>query len=386
MSKSIPEEFPLTGKLTYLNTAGAGLIPRSTIESACTLLRRQLRDVPAPDTFDEFGDEIEKSRVVFARWIGAREEEVSFQTNTSTSLNLVASMVAPKPGENVVVDDLGFPSGTFPMMALQKKGVEVRWVKNRNGLVKSEDYEKVVDPKTRLVIVSLVSWVNGLRAEVEGITKVAHENGAFCMVDSTHGTGYIGIDAGSWKLDFLATSNYKWLLSPYGASEFYCAKRLLEEFDPPHVGWHSTPGGTRSLSAENLEIAKTAKRFEPGNPDYLSILALVKSLGFMSRLGKRRITAQTLRLSRLVNDGLRELGLNVPTPSDDAHLSGITFAYSKKMTGERLASQLRKRGIVVAHRQYHSHSGIRVSPYFYNQERDVETFLEATKKIIRGSV
>jgi selenocysteine lyase/cysteine desulfurase len=88
----------------------------------------------------------------------------------------------------------------------------------------------------------------------------------------------------------------------------------------------------------------------------------------------------------LVNDGLRELGLNVPTPSDDAHLSGITFAYSKKMTGERLASQLRKRGIVVAHRQYHSHSGIRVSPYFYNQERDVETLLEATKRIIRGSV
>ena len=383
MPLSISDEFPIAEKFSYLNTAGAGLIPRSTIESVCTLYRRFLSELPFPDLLEEFGEDVEKSRGIFAKWVGAREEEVSFQSNASTSLNYVASMVAPKRGENVVVDDLGFPSGTFPMMSLQKKGVEVRWVKNRDGLIRAEDYEMAVDDETRLVIVSLVSWVNGLRAEVEEITKIAHEKGALCMVDSTHGMGYIDIDVGSWKTDFLATSNYKWLLSTHGASEFFCARGLLEEFDPPQLGWHSAPGGTRGLSAENLDIAKTARRFEPGNPDYISIYTLSRSLGFMSRVGRRRITTQTLKLSAMVNDGLRRLGLNVLSPADDVHLSGITFAYAETVTGEQLALRLRKSGIVVTPRSYHGHSGIRVSPYFYNEERDVEDFLDGVKKIIR---
>ncbi|MDA4136276.1 MAG: aminotransferase class V-fold PLP-dependent enzyme [Thaumarchaeota archaeon] len=383
MARSISEEFPLTEKFTYLNTAGAGLIPRSTIESVCAIYRRFLREVPFPDIFDEFGETVEKSRAPFAKWIGARPEEVSFQLNASTGLNFAVSMVAPKRGENVVVDDLGFPSGTFPMMALRKKGVNVRWVKNRGGLITAADYEKAIDQKTKLVIVSLVSWVNGLRAEAEEITKLAHEKGAFCMVDSTHGTGYIDIKARDWKLDFLSTSNYKWLLSTHGASEFYCAKRLLDEFDPPHLGWHSTPGGAHGLSAEHLEVARTAKRFEPGNPDYISIFTLIKSLGYMWRFGRRRIEAQTLKLSSMVNEGLREIGMNVPTPVDPAHLSGITFAYSKKVTGEQLSLRLRKMGMVVASRPFHTHSGLRVSPYFYNDENDVEAFLSAMKKIIR---
>ena len=382
MPRRISDEFPLTKKLSYLNTAGAGLIPKSTIESTHALYHRYLTDIPFPDMFDEFGESVERSRGIFAKWIGATEEEVSFQTNASTPLNMVVSMVAPKEGENVVVDDLGFPSGTFPLMALRKRGVEVRWVRNRNGLIEAEDYLRAIDHRSRLVIVSLVSWVNGLRAEVEEITKIAHERGALSMVDSTHGTGYLEIDAEEWKLDFLATSNYKWLLSTHGASEFFCARRLLEEFDPPMLGWHSTPGGARGLSAENLEVAETAKRFEPGNPDYISILTLINSLGFMSRFGRRRITAQTLKLSRKVNEGLRNLGLSVPTPADDRHLSGICFAYAKRMTGEELATKLRKRGVIVAPRQYQSHSGIRVSPYFYNDEDDVDALLDAARKIV----
>jgi cysteine desulfurase / selenocysteine lyase len=384
MPRSISDEFPVAEKFSYLNTAGAGLIPRSTIESVRKLYGSFLNEAPFPDVLERFDEDVEKSRGVFAKWVGAREEEVSFQSNASTSLNFVASMVAPRRGENVVIDDLGFPSGTFPMMSLQKKGVEVRWVKNRDGLITAEDYERAVDRKTKLVIVSLVSWINGLRAEVEEITKIAHEKGALCMVDSTHGTGYMDIDVGSWRTDFLATSNYKWLLSTHGASEFFCAGALLEEFDPPHLGWHSTAGGTRGLSAESLDVAKTARRFEPGNPDYISIYTLTRSLAFMSSVGRRRITAQTLKLSAMVNEGLRRLGLNVLTPADGAHLSGITFAYADKMTGEKLAVRLRKRGIVVTPRSYHGHSGIRVSPYFYNDERDVEDFLDGMKTLINA--
>src|ERR1700733_3329276 len=135
MRRSLSKEFPIAERFTYLNTAGVGLIPRSTIESTVKLYRRYLSTPPYAELFDEFGESVEKVRGEFAKWIGAREEEISFQSNASTSLNLVTTMVDPKRGENVVVDDLGFPSGTYPMMALEgKSGVDVRWARNREGL------------------------------------------------------------------------------------------------------------------------------------------------------------------------------------------------------------------------------------------------------------
>ncbi|MDG6925121.1 MAG: aminotransferase class V-fold PLP-dependent enzyme [Nitrososphaerota archaeon] len=383
MALSIPDEFPLTEKFCYLTTAGMGLVPRSAIEATCELYRDHLKAVPYPDLFDEFAEVVEEARKVFAGWISAKAEEVSFQPNASTSLNVVTSMVGPKRGDNMVVDDLGFPSGTFPMIALGKKGVQTRWVKNREGLITAADYEKVIDDKTRLVVVSLVSWVNGLRAEVEEITKIAHEKGALCMVDSTHGTGYIDIDAAGWKLDFLATSNYKWLLSTHGSSEFFCASRLMDRFDPPQLGWH-TAGGTQSLSAENLEVASTARKFEPGNPDYISTFTLTRSLAAISRFGRKRVTERTLKLSRAINEGLMKLGLEVLTPADAKHASGIVFARSKKVSGEEMGSRLRKTGILVTPRSYHGSSGIRVSPYFYNDEGDIETFLGGMKRVLRS--
>jgi len=382
MPISIPAEFPLTEKSSYLNTAGMGLIPASAIAATRELYSRHLTDIPYPDIFNEFGEIIERARPVAARWIGAEPEELSFQPNASTSQNFVLSMVDPKKGENVVVDDLGFPSGTFPTIDLARKGVEVRWVKNRGGVITAGDYEGVVDRKTNLVIVSLVSWVNGLRAEVEEITKIAHENGALCLVDSTHGTGYVDIDADGWDLDFLASSNYKWLLSTHGSSEFFCASRHLHRFSPPHLGWH-TAGGKQALSAENLDVADTIRKFEPGNPDYISVFTLTQSLAAMARVGRKKITARTLALSKMVNLGLRDLGLDVLTPTEEKHASGITFACARKVSGDELEQRLRRAKVYVTARSYHGRSGIRVSPYFYNNEDDVQVFLDAIKTIVR---
>jgi cysteine desulfurase / selenocysteine lyase len=385
LSPSISDEFPQIEGRSYLNTATIGLIPKSVVESVKSLYDHHLQGSAYPDLWEELARMVEDSRGVLAGFIGSTKEELSFQPSASASMNFVVSMISPTKGDNVVVDDLGFPSGTYPAMRLQQKGVETRWVRNKEGLITAQDYERVIDRNTRLVIVSLVSWVNGLRAEVEKIIKLAHENGALCMVDSTHGTGYIDIDVRRWDVDFLASSNYKWLLSTHGSAEFFCAGRLLEEFEPPQLGWHSTPAGEVGLGAEKLEIAKTSRRFEPGNPDYISVGTVAKSVGVLSAFGKSQVYEKTLELSRMVNEGLRELGLDVLSPGDKEHLSAITFASTKKVPGTELALKLRENNIIVVARPYHERSGIRVSPYFYNDAQDVEKFLECVNGVVRSS-
>src|SRR5208282_2268584 len=238
--KPLEEEFPIAERFAYFNTAGAGLIPRTVVEDVRDMYGRYLSTPPYEDLFEEFRDTVKVARGIFAPMVGARPEEISFQSNASAGLNLVVQMLNPKRGENVVADDLGFPSDVFPLLALRKKGVEFRMVKNNRGVVTAEDYGRDIDEKTKLVMLSYVSWVNGMRLnDVEEITKIAKEKGAYVMIDTTHGTGYLDIDVKRWGVDFLATSNYKWLLSPFGAAEFYCARKHLEEFQPPHLGWNS---------------------------------------------------------------------------------------------------------------------------------------------------
>lgn len=372
------EEFPLAHEFAYFNTAGAGLIPRSVIEDVRAAYGRYLSTPPYEDLFIEFRRMVEDARVDFAQVIGARPEEVSFQSNASAGLNLVVQMLDPRRGQNVVADDLGFPSDVFPLLALRRKGVDVRMVRNRAGLVSAEDYGRTIDEKTKLVMLSYVSWVNGLRLnDVEEITKIAKEKGAFVMIDTTHGTGYLNIDVRKWGVDFLATSNYKWLLSPWGAAEFYCSREHLEEFEPPSIGWNSTAGGTRDLAVEEYELARNARRFEPGNPDYIAIYGLTRSLRFISRIGRERVKQRTLDLAREIVDGLHQLGMDLLSPTDEDHLSGVLFAASRSRSGTAIAKALSKRKVLVSDRYYHGVKGIRISPYFYNDSRDVKKLLGA---------
>ncbi len=382
--KSLEREFPLTEKFAYLNTAGAGLIPRSVVEDIREMYGRYLSTSPYEELFQDFRELVEAARAEFAPVIGARPEEVSFQSNSSTGLNFVPQMLKPRRGENVVADDLGFPSDVYPLLAQRKRGVEVRMVKNRKGLVTAEDYSRVIDEKTKLVVLSYVSWVNGMRFDdISDIAKIAKEKGSFIMVDTTHATGYLDIDVTKWNIDFLVTSNYKWLLSPFGAAEFFCARRHLEEFVPPHVGWNSSAGGTRELRVEEFRPAKSAKRFEAGNPDYVAIYGLTRSLRFMSKIGHREIKRKTLSLSAEILEGLEQLGMEVHTPTDKSHLSGVVFASSKSRSGASIKKALEKRKVAVSDRYYHGISGIRISPYFYNDSEDVDSLLRALRKALR---
>lgn len=378
--KRIGAEFPLTEKFAYFNTAGVGLMPRTVVEEVKEMYGRYLSTPPYEDLFEEFRGMVEVARGEFAPVIGARAEEVSFQPSASAGLNFVVQMLNPKRGENVIADDLGFPSDIYPLLALRKKGVEVRMVKNRAGLVTAEDYGRAIDEKTKLVMLGYVSWINGMRlADVAEIAKIAREKGAFVMIDTTHGTGYLDIDVRRWDVDFLATSNYKWLLSPFGAAEFYCARKHLEEFQPPHIGWNSTAGGPRELKFGEYRLAKTAKRFEAGNPDYIAVYGLTRSVRFLSQVGREKVKRRTLGLVGEILEGLERLGMDVLSPTDGNHLSGIIYASARSRSGAALTKALSKGNVLVSDRYYRGTSGIRISPYFYNDSEDVERLLRALR-------
>jgi cysteine desulfurase/selenocysteine lyase len=377
------EEFPVVAKVNYLNTAGVGLIPRSVVEKINWFYRRSLESPPYEELFDENARIVENVRTQFAGLINASPSEVSFQPNTSTSISNVVGMIQFKRGDNAIIDDLGFPSVTYPVLALRRQGVEVRILRSKKGYVSAEDYAREMDERTRLVNVTFVSWINGMRADVEAIGKLAQEHGAYLLIDATHGAGYLRIDVERWKAHFVAMSNYKWLLSPFGASEFYVSRRVLDDFEPLQVGWHSVEEEHHTLRVDGYELPRSARKFEPGNPDYAAIYGLGESLRFLEQYGVSKIEEKALRLSGLAMKGTEELGMEVLTPSEEKKRSAILFARAKGLTGKELTERLRKRGVWVSPRQFGKLSGVRITPYFYNTEEDVDDLLKKLREIVR---
>ena len=156
-------------------------------------------------------------RHAFARLINASDDEVGLLFSTSEGENVVTDALDLKRGDNVVIDDLAYPSTSIIHKRLQEtRGIEVRIVKQRDGGTHVEDFARLVDNKTRLISVAWVSNLNGFRHDMKGLADLAHAHGAFLYTDAIQAVGMGPLDVRATGVDFLCCGGYKWLMAGFG--------------------------------------------------------------------------------------------------------------------------------------------------------------------------
>ena len=74
-----------------------------------------------------------------------------------------------------------------------------------------------------------MSFINGFKNDLHNIGKITKKNNIYFLVDACLNTGYGNIDVQKCNIDFLVASNYKWLMSGFGAAEFYCKKKHIDK-------------------------------------------------------------------------------------------------------------------------------------------------------------
>jgi selenocysteine lyase/cysteine desulfurase len=288
--------------------------------------------------------------------------------NTSQGINTVANMIDWKRGDNLITSDLEFPSNSVPWYNLRKKGVEVKKVKNVNGEIRIEDIEKAFDENTRLLALSYVQFCNGFRSDLKEISKLCREYNAFLFSDVIQGLGAVRLDVKKTGIDFFSSASYKWLMGPLGVGIFYIKKDLIEEFDPPYIGWFSLKNEEDfdKPGVNKIELADSARRFETGGTSFALIMGLKKSLEILLDIGIDNIEKRVLKLSKYVIDNAE----NVQTPHNEKKRAGIVNI--KHSNSEKIVEKLKEKKILVSARM----DGIRVSTHFWNTEEDIDTLLE----------
>ncbi|MGB9853707.1 MAG: aminotransferase class V-fold PLP-dependent enzyme [Candidatus Bathyarchaeales archaeon] len=369
--EKIRELFPIVQNRVFLNHAAQSPLPKPVADAVHKYVEDYANFGFSPLEEEDYG------KALFARLIGAKKEEIALVENTGVGLNIAANVLRYPPGSKVVTTDLEYPSVVYPWLR-KSLGVKVHYVKNVDGKILLEDVEKAVDDKTVAVVVSHVEYVNGFRNDLRALSEIAHKHGAYLIVDAIQSAGAIEIDVKRDNVDFLATACYKWLLSPPGAGYLYVKEELIENFEPPFVGWASVKKEVFETldfwDIWSLRLSETASRFEVGSPSTISFVGAAAAIKMLLDVGISKVEARILKLTSHLIDAVKNLGLKLQTPEERQHRSGIVnFQIANP---KEVVKNLKSKGIVVSARVH----GIRVSPHFYNTETEIETLVETLRK------
>ena len=360
----IRKEFPITNKYAYFDHAAVGPLPTRTVES----VNRVTEEKCDGDLhWGSWEDTAEAVRASIATLIGASAEEVALVHSTSEGIAIVANGLSYAQGSNIVTCDMEFMSNLYPWQVLVKRhGLDLRVIRNRDGTLRMEDFSEAIDAKTRIVAVSHVQYANGFRIDLDKLSKIAHENGAYVISDAVQSVGQMPVDVSKLGVDFLATSGYKWLLSPISTGFLYVRQELFEEVWPTIVGYRSDENPFE-FSFREFRPAHTARRYEDGQLNFPGFAGMKESITLLQEVSVGTIQTRILFLVDHLIDGLkRNTNMQVKSCMDESCRSGIVNLACRDP--ESIAKRLLQRGIVVSVRS----GGLRISPHFYNTEGEID--------------
>ena len=364
--QSLDREFPVRKTLVYFNHAAVTPLPRRSA-AAIAAHNENVRDRGAAD-WRRWYAAIEATRAKAARFLGAAREEIAFLPNTSWGLNLVARSFPWKEGDNVVTDDMEFPSNAYPWLALESRGVECRFARNREGRVTVDEIAEKVDARTRIVAVSWVAFHNGWVFPIEEISRLCRERDILLVLDAIQGLGALPLDVRAAGVDVLCADSHKWLLGTEGCAVFYVSERIRDRVPALFSGWWNIRHEASYLDYK-FDFYDSARRYEPGTLPTANLAGLAASLDLIAEVGPETIHSRILATCEALRRGLADRGWRIGTP--EPLRSGI-LAASLPGTDSRVVSRrLEENDVITAPRE----GFVRFSPHFYNDAAEVSRIL-----------
>ena len=361
----------------YLNHAAVGPWPRCTAEAVQAFADENMRHGSAG-----YMDWLRRERELrerLATLTGAPSaDDIALLKNTTECISTVAWGLDWPPGSNIVLPAGEFPSNRLPWLAQAARGASVREV----DLRAAEDAEAALlgamDADTRLLSVSSVQWADGFRLDLERLGAACRARGVLFFVDAIQQLGALPIDVAACQADFLAADAHKWLLAPEGIAVFYCRAEVRDRLRLLQQGWHMVD---RSWDFDRNEWtpSDTAVRFEAGSPNTTGQAALHASAGLLLDTGMERVGAAVLANTELLMRELPALpGIRLLSRTEPGRRSGIVSFRHETIASHELQRGLRDAGIACAVRE----GGVRVSPHFYQGEKELGAFLETLSHMV----
>jgi cysteine desulfurase/selenocysteine lyase len=303
--------------LVYLDNAATCQKPNAVIDAISHLYRHDYanvhRGVHALSVRST--DQFEAARIKVKDFINAAsDKEIIFVKGTTEAVNLVAQTFGRaniKAGDEIVISGMEHHSNIVPwQMLCQQTGAVLRVAPiNHQGELIYDEFEKLLNDKTRLVSVVHMSNALGTINPVKKIIAAAHGKGIPVLLDGAQAIPHMPVDVRELDCDFYAFSGHK-LYGPSGIGVLYGKQALLEAM-PPYQG-----GGDmiRKVTFEETEYNVLPYKFEAGTPNIADVIGLGAAIDYLNEVGMDAVAAYEAELLTYATEqagrikGLRIIG------------------------------------------------------------------------------
>lgn len=361
-------DFPSLDGRAYLNTAAEGIPPLAVGYALAQYFQdKQL----GMDGRVPHAAQWEAAKALTAEFFGLTPAEIGICSCSSEAYNLAALALQLKPGDEVVYTDLDFPASSTPWLQPSCPAAARVW-KHRDGALRVEDLVPLLNPKTRLVNVSLVSFYNGFTVSLPPVIEAVRKHSpALFAVDVTQALGRVPLDLRG--VDLVISSTHKWILASHGGGLVGVPSERAAEWTAPAGGWFNLED---AFGPKSYEVAKSkpgAASFMVGMPNYPAVYAIRAGLEYLRGVGVANIDAHARPLVLHCLAELRKLPVEVLTPNEPAHVAGVlAFRHPK-------AAEVHARLHAANVHVMHPAGRLRVAIHGYNTADDVEALLRELK-------
>jgi selenocysteine lyase/cysteine desulfurase len=368
--QKIRSRFSIFQQKIYLNSCSQGALSNS-VEAGMQDFIASWHEQGSP--WETWVNHYEEARAAFAHFINASADEVAIVTSVSAGINGLASALNFRERKRIVMGEFEFPTMGHVWLGQRPRGADVQFVSAEGNRIPAANYARMIDRNTIIVPLTHVCFKNGFRSEVAAITQIAHNSGAFVLLDDYQDCGTRPVDVKAMDLDFYVTGTLKYLLGPPGLAFMYVRKELISSLVPTVTGWFAQ-ANPFAYDPKLFDLSSTARRFESGSPSVPNVYSALPGFQLLQEIGMENVADHIKALVQSLLSCALDLGIHAKTPADSS--GPLVVLQSKDAT--LLVQKLAERGIVASNR----HDGLRVSFHAYNTMDDVKAVAEVLKKNI----
>jgi selenocysteine lyase/cysteine desulfurase len=347
-------QFPILERTAYLNSGTDGPLPAAAVAAAREELARAERSGRTKEHFERRFELADELRAAYARLLHAAPDDVALTTSTSDGIGRVLAGLELGPDDEIVTSDKEHPGLLGPLLAARRRGVRVRDVPLAH-------VAEAVGPKTTLVAVSHVSWIDG-----EVAPAALAERDVPVILDGAQGAGAIHVDPAALGCVAYAASGQKWLCGAEGTGLLWIDPAFAEKVAPVTPGYVAFKDPGAGLEGA---FKDTAARFDAPVLAREGLATSAAAIRVLEETGWDEVHAHASAQARRLADRLRESGRAV-MPRGATTLVSWEDPYAQD-TCERLAEA----GIVV--RFLPNRALVRASVGAWNDDADLDRLLSA---------
>jgi cysteine desulfurase/selenocysteine lyase len=335
-------------------------------------------------------DAYEEAREKARRFLNAgSSKEIVFLRGATEGINLVAQSWGRRnvrEGDEIVVTQLEHHANIVPWQQLcAATGARLRVAPvDDHGDIRLDEYEKLINPRTRIVALTSVSNALGTVTPAAEMIAIAHRHGALALVDGAQSVAHLGADVQALDADFFVLSGHK-MFAPTGIGVVYGKQALLDAMPP----WQGGGNMIADVTFERTLYQAAPERFEAGTGNIADAVGLGAAIDYLDRIGMKNIAAHEHELIAATVAGLDEIpGVRlIGAPRERA---GVVSFLVDGCRAEDVGKALDREGIAVRSghhcaqpilRRFGVEATVRPSFALYNTHEDVDALLAAVRRI-----